>query len=162
MLNINQYTPGSSNAISLTHSSVSRGGSCPSVVILLVASAPSFSLCDRFLVLNHVSYNICCNSCFSDGILTDIIEHLTWTSQGKSLRRTIIFIFLKDKQNLAIEWEDKERVWFGIMSRFLVWECRWIMLPFVKRGRRSRTSLGMGDANAEFEAFVECLRIDVQ
>ena len=45
MLNINQYTPGSSNAISVIHSSISRGGSCLFVVILLVASAPPFSLC---------------------------------------------------------------------------------------------------------------------
>lgn len=73
-----------------------------------------------------------------------IIEHLTWTSQGKILRRNIIFVFLKDKQNLAIEWEDKEKVCFSIMSRFSVWERRWKMLPFIKRGRRSRTSLGMG------------------
>lgn len=95
-------------------------------------------------MLNHLSHNVCCNSCFSDGILTGIIEHLTWTSQGKILRRNGVFIFLKDKQNLAIVWEDKEKVWFSIMSRFLVWERRWIMSPFVKRGRRSRTSLGMG------------------
>lgn len=67
-------------------------------------------------------------------------------SQGKILRRNvIIFLFLKDKQNLAIGWEDKEKAWFSIMSRFLVWECRWIKLPFVKKGSRNRwTSLGMG------------------
>ncbi|KAI4548550.1 hypothetical protein MG293_000880 [Ovis ammon polii] len=60
----------------LFHDSLSRTGlyHCFSSFIL--------SLCDRFLVLNRLSYNTCCNSCFSDGILTDIIEHLTWTSQG--------------------------------------------------------------------------------